>query len=150
MQITGRITPSRSAVVVMCLAFVLGAAPATAAPKQAEASRDKVPITTTSDEARTLYLEGRDLLEKLRVTDAHQRFETAVARWPEVVWCALVTGAEDYVLRIITTDMHAFDDFLRSKLLTLNMVNDVHSRIVVRGAKDSTALPLSLISPYVS
>ena len=77
-------------------------------------------------------------------------FETAVAKWPEVVWCALVTGAEDYVLRIITTDMHAFDDFLRGKLLALGMVNDVHSRIVVRGAKDSTALPLSLISPYVS
>jgi Lrp/AsnC family transcriptional regulator len=77
-------------------------------------------------------------------------FEQQVAKWPEVVWCALVTGNEDYVLRIITADMHSFDDFLRGKLLALNMVNDVHSRIVVRGAKDSTALPLSLVSPYVS
>ena len=77
-------------------------------------------------------------------------FEQQVGKWPEVVWCALVTGNEDYVLRIITADMHSFDDFLRGKLLALNMVNDVHSRIVVRGAKDSTALPLSLVSPYVS
>ena len=80
MRAIGRITGSRSAVVVVCLAFALGGARAHAAPRQAEASRDKVPITTMSDDARTLYLEGRDLLEKLRVTDAHARFESAVAK----------------------------------------------------------------------
>jgi Tfp pilus assembly protein PilF len=39
----------------------------------------KIPITTSSDEARKLYLEGRDLLEKLRGTDARRLFEQAVA-----------------------------------------------------------------------
>ena len=77
-------------------------------------------------------------------------FEAAVAKWPEVVWCALVTGGEDYVLRVVTRDMHGFDDFLRGKLLSLGLVKDVHSRIVVRGAKDSTALPLGLVSAHLS
>jgi tetratricopeptide (TPR) repeat protein len=80
MRTIGRITNSRAAVVVVGLAFALGGARAHAAPKHAEASRDKVPITTASDDARALYLEGRDLLEKLRITDAHARFESAVAK----------------------------------------------------------------------
>jgi len=79
MRTIGRITRSRSGVIVMCLAMALGAARGQAAPK-ADAGRDKVPITTASDEARQLYLQGRDLLEKLRVTDAHQRFEASVAK----------------------------------------------------------------------
>jgi tetratricopeptide (TPR) repeat protein len=66
-------------VVVVGLAFALGGR-AHAAPRQTEAGRDKVPITTTSDDARTLYLEGRDLLEKLRITDAHARFESSVGK----------------------------------------------------------------------
>jgi tetratricopeptide (TPR) repeat protein len=47
---------------------------------QAGAAPGKIPITTSSDEARTFYLEGRDLSEKLRATDARQRYQQAVAK----------------------------------------------------------------------
>ncbi len=40
---------------------------------------DRIPITTRSAEAKQLYLEGRDLAEKLRATDARVRFEKAAA-----------------------------------------------------------------------
>lgn len=43
---------------------------------------DRIPVTTSSEEARKLYLEGRDLAEKLRATDAKARFEKAVAADP--------------------------------------------------------------------
>jgi DNA-binding Lrp family transcriptional regulator len=75
-----------------------------------------------------------------------ERFENAVIDWPEVVDCATVTGAVDYMLRIITKDMHAYDDFLRDKMLGLGLVSDVQSRIVMRAAKRTTAAPLELIS----
>jgi DNA-binding Lrp family transcriptional regulator len=78
------------------------------------------------------------------------QFEQAVVRWPEVVQCATVTGAADYELRIVTRDMHAFDDFLRDKILSLGLVSNIESRIVIRGVKNSTAVPLGLVSPYVS
>ena len=42
----------------------------------------QIPITTSSDEARQLYLKGRDLAEKLRATDAHALYEQAVAKDP--------------------------------------------------------------------
>src|SRR5689334_15475061 len=73
------ITGSRSGVVAACVALALGAS-AGAAPKPSDVSRDKVPITTASDEARASYVQGRDMLEKLRVTDAHKQFEAAVAK----------------------------------------------------------------------
>src|SRR6476620_11730228 len=40
----------------------------------------KMPITTASEEARKLYVDGRDLLERLRGTDGRRLFEQAVAK----------------------------------------------------------------------
>jgi DNA-binding Lrp family transcriptional regulator len=79
-----------------------------------------------------------------------ETFEQAVLRWSEVVQCATVTGAADYELRIVTRDMHAFDDFLRDRLLSLGLVSNIESKIVVRSVKNSTAVPLSLVSPYLA
>ena len=85
---------------------------------------------------------------QLPTRDNLERFEAAVAKWPEVVDCTTVTGAVDYMLRIVTTDMHAYDDFLRDKILSLGVVSDVQSRIVIRVAKRTTAAPLGLVSAY--
>jgi|TARA_B100000378_G_scaffold275345_1_gene271227 DNA-binding Lrp family transcriptional regulator len=77
------------------------------------------------------------------------KFEQLVQKWPEVLECMTVTGAVDYVIRITTTDMHAYDTFLREKLLGSGLVSDVQSRIVINIAKRTTALPLGLVSDYV-
>ncbi len=87
-----------------------------------------------------LSLPSRDNLEA---------FEKALDGWPEVVECMTVTGAVDFVIRVVTTDMKAYDDFLRDKLLSLGLVSDVQSRIVVKVSKRTTALPLGLVSDYV-
>ncbi|MBL8542649.1 MAG: Lrp/AsnC family transcriptional regulator [Hyphomonadaceae bacterium] len=79
-----------------------------------------------------------------------ERFEAAVTGWPEVVDCATVTGAVDYMLRIVTKDMHAYDDFLRDKMLALGVVSDVQSRIVIRVPKRTSAVPLELVAPHAS
>jgi DNA-binding Lrp family transcriptional regulator len=73
------------------------------------------------------------------------KFENAVAAWPEVVECALVTGAVDYMLRVISRDIHAYDDFLRDKMLALGLVSDVQSRIIMRVPKRTTSAPLELM-----
>ncbi|MFJ6025536.1 Lrp/AsnC family transcriptional regulator [Brevundimonas sp. NPDC092305] len=82
-------------------------------------------------------------------TENLNAFEAAVANWAEVVQCATITGREDYVLRIVTSDMHAFDKFLREKLLALGIVSDCESHIVTRGVKNVTALPLGIVTPHV-
>ena len=78
-----------------------------------------------------------------------EAFEVQVAHWAEVSQCATVTGSADYELRIVTRDMHAFDDFLRDKLLSLGLVSNIESRIVIRSVKNSTAVPLRLISSHL-
>jgi Lrp/AsnC family transcriptional regulator len=72
-------------------------------------------------------------------------FDRAVQAWPEVVNCATVTGSADYQLHVITRDMHAFDEFQRDKMLSLGLISNIESRIVIRGVKDTTAAPLNLI-----
>jgi DNA-binding Lrp family transcriptional regulator len=78
-----------------------------------------------------------------------EAFEQAITTMPEVVQCATVTGAADYELRVVTRDMHAFDDFLRERLLSLGLVSNIESRIVIRSVKHTTAAPLGLISAHV-
>jgi hypothetical protein len=45
--------------------------------------------------------------------------------------------------------MPAFDSFLRETLLSLGLVSNIESRIVIRSVKNSTAAPLGLITPHV-
>ena len=76
-----------------------------------------------------------------------ESFERAIAQWTEVVQCATVTGAADYELRVVTRDMRAFDDFLREKILSLGLVSNIESRIVITSVKNTTAVPLDLVNP---
>lgn len=73
-------------------------------------------------------------------------FDQAVKGWPEVVECATVTGSADYQLRIITRDMKAFDEFQREKMLSLGLISNIESRIVIRPVKNATAIPLNLVA----
>jgi DNA-binding Lrp family transcriptional regulator len=86
----------------------------------------------------------------LPTRDNLDAFETAITKLAEVVQCATVTGACDYELRIVTRDMHAFDNLLRDKILSLGLVSNIESRIVIRSVKNTTAAPLGLVSAYVS
>jgi Lrp/AsnC family transcriptional regulator len=71
-----------------------------------------------------------------------ERFDRLVERWQEVVTCERVTGAVDYLLKVVTDDIKTYDDFLRMKLLDNELVSDVQSRIVVSTVKDTAALPI--------
>jgi Lrp/AsnC family transcriptional regulator len=71
-----------------------------------------------------------------------ETFDNLIQRWPEVVICERITGAVDYLIKVVTSDIKAYDDFLRLKLLDNAMVSDVQSRIVVNTVKHTVALPL--------
>jgi tetratricopeptide (TPR) repeat protein len=64
------------------LALLVGGC-STAALGIAHADADgKIPITTSSEEARQLYLKGRNLADTLRATDARRFYQEAVAKDP--------------------------------------------------------------------
>jgi tetratricopeptide (TPR) repeat protein len=65
-----------------CLLLFVGCAAADSQTASTKSNSDKIAITTSSEEARQLYLKGRDLNEKLRATDARAQFEKAIALDP--------------------------------------------------------------------
>lgn len=71
-----------------------------------------------------------------------ENFDRLVKLWPEVLLCERVTGAVDYLIKVVTADIEAYDRFLRYKLLDNEFVIDVQSRIVVSTVKDTPALPI--------
>ena len=56
---------------------------ATAAASPATANNGKIPITTSSEEARKEFIAGRDLAEKLRATDSIAHFDKAISLDPD-------------------------------------------------------------------
>src|SRR5262245_44943990 len=66
--------------VLRVLSLAALAWPVAAGAQDKSAPEAKVPVTTTSEEARQLYIKGRDLQEKLRATDAHRYFQDALAK----------------------------------------------------------------------
>ena len=63
--------------------------------KPEAAVTSEVPITTSSDEARELYLEGRGLLDDLHFVDAHDKFIQAIEKDPDFAmahWMAANTS----------------------------------------------------------
>src|SRR5262245_16032954 len=59
------------------------------------AAPKEVAITTSSDEARQLYLKGRDRVEKLKVTDGNAFFRSALEKDPgfALAWLGVANSA---------------------------------------------------------
>ena len=70
------------------------------------------------------------------------RFADAVARWPEVVDCHLMTGQRDFLLRIVVQDLEAYERFLKDKLTRLDGVASIESSFALKQLKRSHALPV--------
>ena len=70
------------------------------------------------------------------------RFAEAVARWPEVVDCYLMTGQRDYLMRIVVEDLEAYERFLKDKLTRLDGVASIESSFALGQLKRSNTLPI--------
>lgn len=79
--------PARLAVSVVLLGLLSPATPAAA--QVQELASGKLPVTTESKEARQLFLQGRELAEKIRATDARTFYEQAVAKDPNFAFAHL-------------------------------------------------------------
>lgn len=102
------VSPVRALAAAGLLAAAVGVAcqPSSVEPPTTEIA--EIPITTTSEEARQAFIEGRDLNERLRGTDAHEHFERAVALDPDFAWAHLLGGFTG------STNQEFFDSLARA------------------------------------
>jgi Lrp/AsnC family transcriptional regulator len=69
-------------------------------------------------------------------------FADAVRQFPEVLDCYVLLGNVDYLLRIVTADIKAYEQFFFEKLSQLPGIQEVNSSIVLSEAKHTSVLPL--------
>lgn len=69
-------------------------------------------------------------------------FEAAVADFPEVMECYLMTGEADYQLRVLVGSLGEFEDFLRHRLTRIAGVAQVTTSFALRPVVYKTALPV--------
>lgn len=70
-------------------------------------------------------------------------FETAIASFPEVMECYLMTGESDYQLRVLVASLGEFEDFLRHKLTRIKGVSQLTTSFALRPVVYRTALAVS-------
>lgn len=69
-------------------------------------------------------------------------FSDAVRKYPEVLDCYVVLGNVDFLLRIVTEDIKAYEQFFFEKLSQLPGIQEVNSSIVLSDIKHTTVLPI--------
>jgi Lrp/AsnC family transcriptional regulator, leucine-responsive regulatory protein len=127
------------------------------------ASRINLSVTPVHDRIRKLeregYIEkyvcllnrrrlGQSLLVYCNVTldkqrkESFEEFNAAVSGMPEVLECCVVSGNFDYLLKVVVTDVEAYNQFYQQKLSVLNSVLHISSFFVMSEVKSTTQLPL--------
>lgn len=72
-----------------------------------------------------------------------EHFEAQIATMPEVLECLLITGqSADYQLKVVVTDMDAYQSLLLTRINRIPGVSGVHSSFVLRRVVDRTTLPV--------
>nr|WP_281493941.1 Lrp/AsnC family transcriptional regulator [Jannaschia sp. S6380] len=74
--------------------------------------------------------------------DVLDAFETAVARIPDVLECHLMTGAYDYLLKVVARDSEDFASIHRRHLARLPGVAKLQSSFALKTVCKTTALPV--------
>ncbi len=75
--------------------------------------------------------------------DLLHQLEEALRALPEVISCHYISGTGTFELQVVSQNLHVFSQFVRSVLVNLPNVQDVHTSFSLGEIKDSSALPLN-------
>ncbi|WP_022729235.1 Lrp/AsnC family transcriptional regulator [Fodinicurvata sediminis] len=70
-----------------------------------------------------------------------QRFEERVRSIEEILDCHLLTGEADYLLRVMVTDLEAYEDFVRTRLHAIQGISSITTSFVYGTVKSSRVFP---------
>lgn len=71
-----------------------------------------------------------------------ESFAQTVTDMPEIVECWRLGGDVDYLLRVVVSDMTAYDGFYRKLTARVSSLRKVTSRFAMECVKSTTALPI--------
>ncbi|MBT0670066.1 Lrp/AsnC family transcriptional regulator [Novosphingobium profundi] len=73
--------------------------------------------------------------------EAERAFHAKVMALDEILSCDYTTGEFDFILKVHTRDLESFSELLSTRLRD-DVVENVRSFIIMKGLKQTTALPL--------
>jgi Lrp/AsnC family transcriptional regulator len=69
-------------------------------------------------------------------------FSEAIRAMPEVVECHVLMGAADFLLKIVTRDIHAYERFFFERLSSIEGIQDVNSCVALSEIKAPSGVPI--------
>ena len=76
----------------------------------------------------------------------HERIQSilqTITSWPEVLECHNVTGEYDYLLKVAVKNTQALEHFISKKMIPLEGVAKIHTSLVLKEVKATTAISSS-------
>lgn len=73
---------------------------------------------------------------------AVENFASAILKLREVTECYLIAGGYDYLLKIVTSSLDAYQDFQMKSLTTMPGIRNVFTEIPLKNLKSTTEIPL--------
>ena len=70
-----------------------------------------------------------------------KRFENRVLSIDEVLECHVLTGASDYQLRVVVSDLDAYEDFIRKRIHRIGGIASIDTSFVYGTVKKTTVFP---------
>jgi len=71
-----------------------------------------------------------------------RKLDELVQRSSQVLECATITGADDYLLKVVARDPEDLERFIMKELLALGVVRSSTTHFVLRQTKSTTVLPV--------
>lgn len=75
-------------------------------------------------------------------SDQFEIFIKAIREMNEVLECYYVSGNSDFLLKIVSSDMNEYQNFILNKLSKLNMISNINSQFVMKHVKFKTSIRL--------
>jgi Lrp/AsnC family leucine-responsive transcriptional regulator len=71
-----------------------------------------------------------------------ERFITEIEKIPEVIECHHITGAGDFILKVIARDIGSYQKLILEKVTEIEQVDNMQSMVVLSTFKDSKVIPV--------
>lgn len=69
-------------------------------------------------------------------------FSRQIQEFPEVMECHVILGAFDFLLRVVTRDLEAYEKFYFDTLSRVPNIREINSFVAAQEVKSTTAFPL--------
>lgn len=72
-----------------------------------------------------------------------EAFVDEIKKIPEVIECHHITGAGDFILKVITRDISSYQKLMLEKVSDIKQINNMQSMVVLSTFKDSKVIPVN-------